>query len=459
MSDRVLQIKRTSLEYLLYIMLVFTVFYAPLSMILYKTWWVRWLGCGTFLVPVTALLLNRYGFFHAAAWFAILLPCVLVVANVIGTGFAHAAVFLFWPTVIAAVALHLRDALLVSGLEMGALVAMSAFSDRFTFFPRGWDILRPDYFSNSAVFIAVTTLAVTLTYRYIRWLYAEVEEARENLEQKVQERTAQLRSSMEQLVQAQKMETVGRLAAGLAHDLNNMLMSVAGYVSVAASILEKKDGRLHGYMKEAEKGLRMADELLRKLVQLSRKQKLTFEEKEINAVVRNVLSVSGKMFPPAVEVRTELYEGTLHVFCDETAVSQVLMNIIVNAKDAMDGEGLLKVASRPVDVDVMGKEGLKPGKYAVVEISDTGPGISRDQLQHVFEPFFTTKRGGTGLGLSVAYSIVRRHGGNITVDSEPGKGSTFSVYLPRYDTEEEKESLRRRLEEGEKEGEWVGTGR
>ena len=248
-----------------------------------------------------------------------------------------------------------------------------------------------------------------------------------------------------ELLQAQKMEAVGRLAGGIAHDFNNILMIVRGYAEI---LLEKlhPDDPLHGQTAQIMKAGNRAAELTQRLLGFSRKQ--VFEPKILN--VNDVVSEISKMLPTLlgahVDFSLDLYPNAGNVNADPIQMEQVLINLAVNSRDAMPrgGKLIISTAARELERDENGEQQLAvvPGRYAEICVRDSGCGIDKETVRHIFEPFFTTKDKdkGTGLGLSTVYGIVKRSGGYILVSSAVGIGTTMRIYLPQVELEAESRS-------------------
>ena len=237
-----------------------------------------------------------------------------------------------------------------------------------------------------------------------------------------------------QLHQTQKMESVGRLAGGVAHDFNNLLSIILGYAEIALEDLSKDHPHHELLTQIYQAGLRAGD-LTRQLLAFSRKQIFEMKVVDVNSVVTGFEKLMRRLIREDITVNLSLTSDPLPVKADISQLEQVLMNLAINARDAMPDGGALTIETRVVELDeayAKTRPGVTPGAYAMIGVSDTGCGMDKDTLEHIFEPFFTTKeRGkGTGLGLATCYGIVKQHHGNIWVYSEPGHGTTFKIYLP-----------------------------
>ncbi len=237
-----------------------------------------------------------------------------------------------------------------------------------------------------------------------------------------------------QLREAQKMEAVGQLAGGVAHDFNNVLMIISSY----AELLGERIGgspELSRYTTEIQRGTERAAALTRHLLAFSRRQVLEPKVIDLNAVLLDVSNILPRLIGEDIEFSLNLAPDLWTVKADAVQIEQVIMNLANNARDAMPNGGLLRVESQNLTVGIGSTvlTGLAPGDYVLLSVSDNGQGIPADVLPHIFEPFFTTKElgKGTGLGLSSVYGIVKQSGGDIRVDSKPGVGTTFHIFLPR----------------------------
>ena len=243
-----------------------------------------------------------------------------------------------------------------------------------------------------------------------------------------------LRQSEEQLRQSQKMEAIGRLAGGIAHDFNNLLTAITGYGDFLLRGLGDENP-LRREATEINKAARRAADLTGQLLAFSRQQVLQPKLLDLNDIVADMEMMLRRMIGEHIELETRLAELSEAVKADPGQVQQVLLNLAVNARDAMPAGGKLTVETAPVDLTEVDSvhPGLDSGRWVMLLVTDTGTGMDDDTMAHLFEPFFTTKEQGkgTGLGLSTVYGIVKQSGGHIAVHSEIGVGSTFRIYLPR----------------------------
>ncbi len=241
----------------------------------------------------------------------------------------------------------------------------------------------------------------------------------------------------DQFRQAQKMEAVGRLAGGVAHDFNNLLMVISGYAEVVLASLGP-DHQLREKALAIQQASDRATTLTRQLLAFSRKQLLELKVVDVNAIVADMERLLRPLIGENVQFITSLTSDAAHTRADAGQLEQVLMNLVVNAKDAMPTGGTLTIESEKIVVDENHRRGptfIRPGHYVMLSVSDTGMGMDRETQSRIFEPFFTTKEKGkgTGLGLSTVYGIVKQTGGYVIVQSEEGRGTTFHIYLPRVE--------------------------
>ncbi len=237
-----------------------------------------------------------------------------------------------------------------------------------------------------------------------------------------------------QLLQAQKMEAVGTLAAGVAHDFNNLLTAIQGYADIALLRLKRSDN-LYKNINCISTACAKAADLVRQLLLFSRKQPMDLQLVNVNEIVEGLLKMLDRIIGEDIKIEVRLDPLAYNVKADPGRLEQVIMNLSVNARDAMPEGGKITIRTDNISLDERYCAAIpdaKPGRYLRLTIQDTGIGMDHETMEHIFEPFFSTKNTGkgTGLGLSVVYGIVRQHHGWINVYSEPGHGSSFRIYLP-----------------------------
>ncbi len=249
-----------------------------------------------------------------------------------------------------------------------------------------------------------------------------------------------LRKSQVQLFQAQKMEAVGRLAGGVAHDFNNLLTVISNYTALVIEDMPPGDSR-RADLEEVHKASEQASRLTRQLLAFSRRQMMQPRPLDLNSVIGDMAGMLRRLIGENVELVASPGSGVGLALADPVQVEQILLNLVVNARDAIEGHGTISVDTGNAELDhdfARLHEGARPGSYIMLAVSDTGAGMDHDTQRRIFEPFFTTKElgKGTGLGLSTVYGIVKQSGGYVAVYSEPGQGSVFRVYLPRAGVEQ-----------------------
>jgi PAS domain S-box-containing protein len=245
----------------------------------------------------------------------------------------------------------------------------------------------------------------------------------------------ELKESEHQLRQAQKMEAVGRLSGGIAHDFNNLLSVIIGYADELDPSCSETDKLRKNAEQIKKAGLRAAS-LTRQLLAFSRQQVLQPKILELNGVVAELAKMLKRLIGADIELTLTLDPSTGRVKADQSQLDQVIVNLVVNARDAMPDGGKLTIETANVELgerQAARMRYVQPGSYVQLTVADTGTGMSAETIAHIFEPFFTTKEKGkgTGLGLSTVYGIIKQSGGYIWVDSEPGKGASFKIFLPR----------------------------
>ena len=243
----------------------------------------------------------------------------------------------------------------------------------------------------------------------------------------------------DQLVRSQKMEAFGQLAGGLAHDFNNFLTTILGYSDLLLNELGMK-GTIADHISEIRSAAGRASDLTAQLLAFSRKHPLAPCVVDVNALVGNLERSVLRLIGENISVQCDLERGRegLHTKVDPGQLTQIILNLVVNARDAMPNGGTLKLETSAIDIDApenpeIGSEELRAGEYVCISIIDNGTGMTEEVKDHLFEPFFTTKdeNGGSGLGLATTYGIVRQSGGHITIESELGSGTTVKILLPK----------------------------
>jgi PAS domain S-box-containing protein len=235
------------------------------------------------------------------------------------------------------------------------------------------------------------------------------------------------------VLHAQKIDSIGNLAGGIAHDFNNILAAILGSASIMRRRLTEKS-KLYKYVEIIESSARRGSSLTRQLLTFARKTETIVKPVDVNALIDETLHLFQRSVTKEIAVVTNLTHELATVNGDDGQIQQAILNLFLNARDAMPSGGTLTITTNVTIADAHTTSqfsSIKPGLFVVIRVSDTGRGIDRTIQNRVFEPFFTTKDSGTGLGLSVVYGVVQNHGGFINLESEVGRGTTFSVFLPR----------------------------
>jgi signal transduction histidine kinase len=237
-----------------------------------------------------------------------------------------------------------------------------------------------------------------------------------------------------QLQQAQKSEAIGNLAAGIAHDFNNVLTAIVGWSEALIQALPESAPAL-SYAREIREASQHAADLATHLLAIRRDERVPATPLNVNDVVIRAAPLLRRLLGPRVECMLRLTPGVGLIQADATQIEQVLLNLALNARDAMPDGGTLTIETAAVTMGASDVPGCEPGAYVRLTVRDSGMGMDAETRQRVFEPFFTTKAQGqgSGLGLSIVNGIVRQSGGGVLLDSAPGQGATFRVFLPRLD--------------------------
>jgi PAS domain S-box-containing protein len=246
-----------------------------------------------------------------------------------------------------------------------------------------------------------------------------------------------LERSREQLAQSHKMEAIGQLTGGLAHDFNNMLMGISGNLELMkAQVAQGRLGNLERYLASAQGAASRAAALTHRLLAFARRQALDPKLTNVNALIRGMKELVERTVGPSVQIDTALAPGLWRTLCDPSQMENALLNLCINARDAMPQGGLITIgtANKCLDERTASERDIQPGQYVAVDVTDTGAGMPPDVLARAFDPFYTTKPAGqgTGLGLSMVYGFVKQSNGHVWIDSEAGRGTTVHLCLPRH---------------------------
>jgi PAS domain S-box-containing protein len=269
---------------------------------------------------------------------------------------------------------------------------------------------------------------------------AALRDLNETLEARVLSEIAERRATEAALVQSQKMESIGKLTGGVAHDFNNLLQIISGNLQLLQTDVsgnERAERRVANALTGVDRGAKLASHLLA----FARRQPLEPKVVNIARLLTGMAELLRRSLGEAVEIETQCADGLWNAFVDASQTENALLNLAINARDAMSGSGKLTIAAAnaSIDTSAAAEIDLEPGDYVAISVTDTGSGIAPELLEQVFEPFFTTKPHGqgTGLGLSMVYGFVRQSGGNIRIDSTAGEGTSIRLYLPRVNRSED----------------------
>jgi signal transduction histidine kinase/CheY-like chemotaxis protein len=287
-----------------------------------------------------------------------------------------------------------------------------------------------------AVIKAATAIASIVTAVTLWWLLPQALALPSH--EQVQKVNAALRRSEERFYQAQKMEAVGQLTGGIAHDINNMLQGISGSLEMLERrIAEGRVDNLQRYAGTARRAVDSAAGLTHRMLAFARRQALQPKAVEPDTLVAGIEELLRRTIGPMITLRIVLHDGVWSALCDPNQLESALLNLAINGRDAMPAGGNLTIATADrllTAADLSDQDDAKPGGYVEIAVSDTGVGMTPDVMARAFEPFFTTKPTGqgTGLGLSQVYGFVRQSGGFVRVESTPGNGTTVRIYLPRF---------------------------
>jgi len=314
----------------------------------------------------------------------------------------------------------------------------------------GTDTPAPILFSNTFIFLSFTIAGMFICYTLERYMRSdfllrriiqerndEIGAANRSLEAEIREHKqaeAEKLRLEERLFQARKMEAVGQLAGGVAHEFNNILMAIIGYADVLQMRMAKGDP-LHAFAGHIIASGQRAARLTKDLLAFSRRQRVEPRLADLNEIVSRTRAFLSMMIDREIALQIAVCDSPLTLFADDILLEQVIVNLAANARDAMPGGGMLSIRTDAIDLErdsLPAHPEAEPGRYGCITVSDTGIGMDEKVSARIFEPFFTTKEvgQGTGLGLSLVYGIVRQHGGFIDVDSMVGRGTTVRLFLP-----------------------------
>jgi ligand-binding sensor domain-containing protein/signal transduction histidine kinase/CheY-like chemotaxis protein len=294
--------------------------------------------------------------------------------------------------------------------------------------------VRPTFQETPWFWALVSVVAIALAYLVVRWRLHHVEHRSRELTQLVEERTAELVKSEEQLRQAQKMEAIGQLTGGIAHDLNNVLTAVIAHVDLAVATLPPEPGLLAD-LTQAQTAAHRGAGIIRKLLGFSRRERLILKPLSLGQLVEELSGTMRRLLPSYIITTVDVEPDVPLVSADAGAVQQMLLNLATNARDAMPEGGRLHIEVRRT---LLGAEHVatygwgEPGTYVTLIVSDTGAGMDTATLDRIFEPFFSTKGPGqgSGLGMAMVYGLIKQHRGHVAIQSEPDIGTVATLYFP-----------------------------
>jgi len=303
-----------------------------------------------------------------------------------------------------------------------------------------------------AIFLGLVAVQAVRSFAYAKKQAERETERAEALEEAVADRTRELREANEalkaeaeerqaaeaQLRQVQKMEAVGQLTGGIAHDFNNMLAVVVGGIDLARRRLTGPRREVLNHLNNAMEGATRAAALTRRLLSFARSEPLLPERVDSTELVAGMSDLLDRTLGERVHIEVDLNPETWPIYVDAHQLENAIVNLAVNARDAMDGEGAMRIVTKNVTLGANEVGDIRAGEYVCLSVTDTGCGMTAEVMERAFEPFFTTKPvgKGTGLGLSQIFGFAHQSGGEVGIESDPGRGTTVSIYLPRTNAED-----------------------
>ena len=323
------------------------------------------------------------------------------------------------------------------GAGLASVLLSSLLSLYLLLPPRGsFSVENTETAITLAIFTA-TGVMIVLLVGAMRVAVARYRELSFTLRRRVEQRTEELKRAQANLVQAQKMEAVGQLTGGIAHDFNNMLSIVIGNLDIATRRLAQGRGDIYRQIESAMEGAQRAAALTQRLLVFARRQPLESVVVDLNRLLTDLSDLLRRTIGEKVRIESALAKGLWPIAVDPAQMESAVINLAINARDAMPGGGTLRIETANVSVpsEDASEGGLSAGDYTMVMVSDTGAGMAPEVAARAIEPFFTTKEvgRGTGLGLSQVYGFVTQSGGHIEIDSAVGEGTVVRVYLPRHE--------------------------
>jgi signal transduction histidine kinase/ActR/RegA family two-component response regulator len=295
-------------------------------------------------------------------------------------------------------------------------------------------------------------LAVSRDVTEQKRIEGELRELNDTLERRIEERTRELRASEDQLRQSQKLDAIGQLTGGVAHDFNNLLTGISGSLEILQTRLARGQFTdVDRFISAAQGASKRAAALTHRLLAFSRRQTLDPKPTNANRLIEGMEDLVRRTVGPSIEVETVLAEDLWITLCDASQLESSVLNLCINARDAMPDGGKLTIetANTSLDGRAARENDMVAGQYVMVCVTDTGIGMAPEVIERAFDPFYTTKPmgQGTGLGLSMTYGFAKQSGGQVRIYSEVGKGTTMRIFLPQHAGEEDAESLPAQLTE------------